>query len=135
MVIVGRGVGRWRWSEGRGGAAALHGAFHCGKELGVIHRLEQIVDGVDADAFDGVVFVGGDKDHHGIARNQFHKLHTRQFGHLNVEKKQVDFARNNQGIGLAGRGEHSGKLQRGCAAGIIADKLARQGFIVDYNAF
>ena len=64
-----------------------------GGEACGVNRFEQIVNRVDFERRNGVMIIGGDKDHRrqDFGRHRFENIETAHFGHLYIEKGEVRF--------------------------------------------
>ena len=53
-------------------------------------RLEQIIDSIETETLDGILRVGGSKNHHRGILQATHKVNTTKVGHIDVNKHHID---------------------------------------------
>ena len=93
--------------------------------------LEQVVHGIEFEAFDGVFGVGGREDDHGAVEEPADELHAVQVGHVDVHEDQVDLFRGEPLLSLDGVVEPCDEFQVGDFGDVGGDLAQSQGFVVD----
>ena len=54
-------------------------------------RLQQIIDGIDLKALDGILGIGCSKHHEGWRGQRLHEIHTIQVGHVDVTEDGINY--------------------------------------------
>ena len=91
---------------------------------------EQVVHGVEFEAFDGVFGVGRGEDHHRALDQRTHEVHAVEIGHVDVHEDQFDGMRGEELLGFEGVVARSGQFEVGDLADVGGELTQRQRFVV-----
>ena len=104
------------------------------EEVGIADRFEQVVDRVDAEAFDGVAAESCGEDHARVGGEHPRELHAVQPRHLNIAEKQIDRTVAQHAEGRDAAAERALQLQKGGLPDVRLHQFHGQRLIVDYRA-
>ena len=102
------------------------------EEVGVGNGLEQVVEGIDLVAVEGVLLEGSGKDDAGARIDHPREFEPVEFGHLDVEEEEVDLLFGQFLHGLNSTGVFPCQFEEGSLGYIALKQSEGQGFIV-YN--
>ena len=97
-------------------------------------RFEQIIHHIELETFQRIARVGRCNDRHRRVLHDFQKVDAAHFGHLNIEKNQVDRFAVHEAEQLNGVFANARQFQKIHFLYIIRQSFTRQRFIVDYHA-
>ena len=116
------------------GLQALHLLLHpIGGAQEILHTegLEQIVDGIDAEALDGILGVGRGEDNERRHGERLNKIHAVEVGHVDVAEDGVDDLLVEDVAGLKGTLTLCHEFQERHFLDIGGELLQGQGLVVD----
>ena len=100
-------------------------------ELIEAEGLEQVVDGIDLEALDSILGVGGREDDERRYRKRLHEIHAVEVGHVDVAEDGIDGLTVEDVLGLEGTLALGDELQKRNLADVCDELLQSQGLVVD----
>ena len=95
---------------------------------------EEVVHNIELVAFEGVLRIGCGEDDQRFLVEGLQEFDAGQFGHLDVQKNQVDGMAAQNGHGFQRVFAHTGDFQQRQPAGVILQECAGQFLVVDDQA-
>ena len=102
-------------------------------EAGEGDGLEQVIDGRDLVAFEGIFAVGGGEDDGGHVLEGARQLDAVEVGHVNVEEDDIDMMLLAEAECLEGVLGGACELEFGNLADVVLQEFAGEEFVVDYQ--
>ena len=98
------------------------------------NRFHEIVEGIQFEAFDGILPVGSGENGHGRPVERAEEIGAREVGHLDVEKEQIDGPLPQNFIGLQSPFAGADQFEERSLPDVSGDALPGHGFVVDDKA-